>query len=67
LDAVCEDTFSEAVLAVTNFGDDADTTANICGQVAGAYSVHSSIWVPWLEKLYMRDDIIKLAENLVGY
>jgi len=60
-------TFSEAVLAAANLGDDADTTAAICGQVAGAYYGHSSIPVPWLEKLYMRDGIIKLAENLAGY
>ena len=30
------DTFSAAVLAASNLGDDADTTAAICGQVAGA-------------------------------
>jgi ADP-ribosyl-[dinitrogen reductase] hydrolase len=61
------DTFSEAVLAAANLGDDADTTAAICGQVAGAYYGHSSIRVPWLDKLYMRDEIIKLAEKLADY
>ena len=61
------DTFAEAVLAAANLGDDADTTAAICGQVAGAYYGHSGIRVPWLDKLHMRDEIIKLAEKLAGY
>ena len=61
------DTFSEAVLAAANLGDDADTTAAICGQVAGAYYGLSGIRVPWLDKLYMRDEIIRLAEKLAGH
>lgn len=60
------DTFSEAVLAAANLGDDADTTAAICGQVAGAYYGQSGIPVPWLEKLYLREKIIDLAERLAG-
>ncbi len=31
------DTFRDAILAAANLGDDADTTAAVCGQVAGAY------------------------------
>ena len=31
------DTYEQAVLAAANLGDDADTTAAVCGQVAGAY------------------------------
>ncbi len=60
------DTFSEAVLAAANLGDDADTTAAICGQVAGAYYGQAGIPVPWLEKLCMRNEIIDLAEKLAG-
>ncbi|MBO9384034.1 MAG: ADP-ribosylglycohydrolase family protein [Roseiflexus sp.] len=33
----CSRTFAEAVLMAANLGDDADTTAAVCGQVAGAY------------------------------
>jgi len=33
------DTFEAAILKAANLGDDADTTAAICGQVAGAYLV----------------------------
>ena len=60
------DTFSAAVLAASNLGDDADTTAAICGQVAGAYYGQSGIPVPWVEKLYLKDRIIELGERLAG-
>jgi ADP-ribosyl-[dinitrogen reductase] hydrolase len=59
-------TFSEAVLAAANLGEDADTTAAICGQIAGAYYGQSGIPTPWLDKLYLRDEIIGLAEKLAG-
>lgn len=31
------DSYEQAILATVNLGDDADTTAAICGQLAGAY------------------------------
>jgi len=43
--------FRDAVLSATNLGDDADTTAAVCGQVAGAFYGASGIPEPWLEKL----------------
>ena len=49
-----------------NLGDDADTTAAICGQIAGAYYGQAGIPIPWLDKLYMRDQIISLAVKLAG-
>jgi ADP-ribosyl-[dinitrogen reductase] hydrolase len=58
------DTFSEAVLAAANLGDDADTTAAICGQIAGAWYGRSLIPTPWLDKLCLREKIIDLAEQL---
>jgi ADP-ribosyl-[dinitrogen reductase] hydrolase len=61
------DTFSEAVLLAANLGDDADTTAAICGQVAGAYYGHSGIPVPWLKKLYMCEEIVILADKLAEH
>jgi ADP-ribosyl-[dinitrogen reductase] hydrolase len=60
------DTFSEAVLAAANLGDDADTTAAICGQVAGSYYGESGIPRAWLERLHMRVEIAVLAEKLAG-
>jgi len=56
--------YPEAVLKATNLGDDADTTAAICGQLAGAYYGESDIPSHWLEKLTMRDEITQLAEKL---
>jgi ADP-ribosyl-[dinitrogen reductase] hydrolase len=58
------DSFSAAVLAATNLGDDADTTAAICGQIAGAFYGQSGIRADWLEKLCMREEIIQLADGL---
>jgi ADP-ribosyl-[dinitrogen reductase] hydrolase len=57
-------TFEEAILKATNLGDDADTTAAVCGQVAGAY--YGEIGIPghWLERLAMVDAIRGLADRL---
>ena len=60
------ETFMDAILKATNLGDDADTTAAICGQIAGAYYGISAIPPQWLEKLAMRDEIEALAQQLVG-
>jgi ADP-ribosyl-[dinitrogen reductase] hydrolase len=61
------DSYSEAVLAATNLGDDADTTAAICGQIAGACYGQAGIPAAWLEKLYMRAEISSLAEKLAEH
>jgi len=58
------DTFEAAILKAVNLGDDADTTAAICGQIAGAHYGESGIPSRWLEKLAMREEIGKLAEQL---
>ncbi|MEZ2297166.1 ADP-ribosylglycohydrolase family protein [Variovorax sp. RCC_210] len=58
--------FEEAVLAATNLGDDADTTAAICGQLAGAFYGVGGIPAHWLEKLVMRDEIAQLAGRLLA-
>ena len=56
--------FEEAILKAANLGDDADTTAAICGQVAGAYYGAEGIPARWLEKLVNMELISKLAEGL---
>lgn len=58
------DNFAQAILKATNLGDDADTTAAICGQVAGAYYGEDNIPKNWLDKLVKREDISALAERL---
>lgn len=59
------DSFEQAILVATNLGDDADTTAAITGQIAGAYYGVKAIPSDWLEKLSMRDDIETLALRLL--
>lgn len=44
-------TFRETILTAANLGDDADTTAGICGQVAGAFNGSRGIPASWLSKL----------------
>ncbi|MGJ7555008.1 ADP-ribosylglycohydrolase family protein [Variovorax sp. RB3P1] len=56
--------FEEAVLAATNLGDDADTTAAICGQLAGAFYGVQGIPANWLDKLVMREEIAQMADQL---
>ncbi|MFZ2987325.1 ADP-ribosylglycohydrolase family protein [Ideonella sp.] len=58
------ETFESAVLTAANLGDDADTTAAIVGQLAGAHYGASSIPVRWLEPLCMRGEIERLAQGL---
>ncbi|MEI6415422.1 MAG: ADP-ribosylglycohydrolase family protein [Pseudomonadota bacterium] len=56
--------FRDAILAAANLGDDADTTAAICGQIAGAYYGESGIPPDWLNKLVMGQEIRNLADRL---
>jgi ADP-ribosyl-[dinitrogen reductase] hydrolase len=56
--------FADAILTAANLGEDADTTAAVCGQVAGAFYGESSIPSHWLERLALRSEITKLADQL---
>jgi ADP-ribosyl-[dinitrogen reductase] hydrolase len=58
------DSFAEAILMAANLGDDADTTAAVCGQVAGAYYGAQQIPAAWLERLALRSEITGLADQL---
>jgi ADP-ribosylglycohydrolase len=58
------DDFASAVLRAANLGDDADTTAAIAGQLAGARFGESSIRGSWLGKLALRSRIQSLADAL---
>jgi ADP-ribosyl-[dinitrogen reductase] hydrolase len=57
-------TFEEAVLAAANLGDDADTTAAITGQLAGALYGASAIPKNWLARLAWEPRIRSLATAL---
>jgi ADP-ribosyl-[dinitrogen reductase] hydrolase len=56
--------FEEAVLTATNLGDDADTTAAIVGQLAGAFYGVNGIPSHWLERLHMFEEIDQLARSM---
>ncbi|MBN2150502.1 MAG: ADP-ribosylglycohydrolase family protein [Candidatus Lokiarchaeota archaeon] len=47
----CTMSFKDAVIESANFGSDNDTTAAICGALAGSYYGHSRIPSDWLGKL----------------
>jgi ADP-ribosylglycohydrolase len=56
--------FARGCLLAVNLGDDADTTAAIYGQLAGAYYGMHDIPPDWLEKLAKRELIEGLADRL---
>lgn len=58
------DNFQDAILKVANLGDDADTTAAITGQIAGAYYGLSGIPEHWIDAVYWNTHILDLAEKL---
>jgi len=56
--------FAEAVLLAANLGDDADTTAAITGQLAGALYGVEGIPEGWLDRLAWKDRILDMAQTL---
>lgn len=56
--------FEDGALKAANLGDDADTTAAIYGQLAGAYYGESGIPQKWLDKLYGAKMIREYAQSL---
>lgn len=60
------ETYRAAVLRAANLGRDADTTAAICGQVAGAFYGAAAIPAEWRAKLTAGDEIAELADRLLA-
>ena len=56
--------FRDGALLAANLGDDADTTAAIYGQIAGAYYGVEGIPAAWREQLTMADEITSMAEAI---
>lgn len=56
--------FADAVLRAANLGGDADTTAAITGQIAGAHYGVQGIPADWLTKLHDRALIERIADGL---
>lgn len=57
--------YRTAVLTAANLGEDADTTAAIAGQLAGALYGVESLPGPWLGRLAWRERIVQLADDLL--
>jgi ADP-ribosyl-[dinitrogen reductase] hydrolase len=58
------DTYRDAILRAANLGDDADTTAAICGQIAGASYGLGGIPAEWLARLAQRAFVEETAAAL---
>ncbi len=56
--------FEDCILAAANLGDDADTTAAVAGQLAGAFYGYSAIREDWRSHLHWHDHIVQLAGQL---
>jgi ADP-ribosyl-[dinitrogen reductase] hydrolase len=57
-------TFEECVLLAANLGDDADTTAAITGQMAGAWYGVRGIPDHWRNRCYRAAEIVALADQI---
>ena len=57
--------FRTGCLLAANLGEDADTTAAIYGQLAGAYYGVEAIPAEWRAKITFRAEILQLAEKLL--
>lgn len=58
------DNFSDGCLAAANLGDNADTTAAVYGQLAGAFYGEDGIPETWLARLHQRELIASFADRL---
>ena len=56
-----EDSFEVGALAAVNLGDDADTTAAIYGQLAGAYYGYDQLPTQWKDAIYAKQFIACLS------
>ena len=58
--------FREGCLMAVNLGNDADTTAAIFGQIAGAYYGIKGIPRSWVDRIFHLEQLIDLANNLLN-
>ena len=58
--------FCDAVLLAANLADDADTTAAVTGQLAGALYGLSGIPREWVNRLAWRERLLRAAERLLA-
>lgn len=60
------DNYWDAILMAANLGDDADTTAAICGQLAGAFYGVEGIPAKWRKRVKWGEKIEKVAVMLMN-
>ncbi len=58
------DNYVDGVLMAANLGEDADTTAAVYGQLAGAYYGFEQIPANWVGLIAMHDTIMEMASAL---
>jgi ADP-ribosyl-[dinitrogen reductase] hydrolase len=58
------DCFRDAILKAANLGGDADSTAAVCGQIAGAHYGFDAIPGTWVNSLKNRNAILDMARRL---
>jgi ADP-ribosylglycohydrolase len=59
--------YDEAVIKAVNLGHDTDTTACVTGGIAGLYYGEEGIRKDWIKILARHDDIINLADRVIGF
>lgn len=59
------DNFKDGMMAVIRLGGDTDTNAACYGQLAGAYYGYEAIPRKWREEVYLADELIEIADNLL--
>ena len=59
--------YEEAVLKAVNLGGDTDTTAAICGGLAGIYYGFDAIPIDWINSIKYIDRVISLCERFEAY
>lgn len=60
------DTFEEGMLEVIKLCGDTDTNAAVYGQLAGAYYGYKAIPKKWLDSIQIKDEALKISEELYG-
>jgi ADP-ribosylglycohydrolase len=58
--------FEEAIILAVNHSGDSDSTGAIAGNIAGALYGVDAIPNRWLDALELRDEIITMADDLLG-
>ena len=57
------DNYKDAVLKAVNLGEDTDTTAAICGGLAGIYYGYDAIPIDWINTVDQIDKVLSLCEK----